>query len=105
MEPHRNHLGQPIGVPLPGWTPRSPPPPRTPMIGRFCRVEPLDAERHAAQLFAADSEDADGRGWTYLPRGPYPAFAPYRDWVETAARSEDPLYHAIVDDSGAAVGA
>ena len=99
-----NALGQPIGFALPDWSPR-PLPPRTAMAGRFCRVEPLDPERHAADLFAADSEDRDGRGWTYLPRGPYASFAPYRAWAEAARRSEDPLCHAIIDaESGRAVG-
>ncbi len=76
-EQHYNELGQPIGAPLPGWSPR-PLPPRTPIEGRFCRVEPLDPDRHAADLFAANSEDAEGRNWTYLPHGPYPAFDLYR---------------------------
>jgi len=104
MAAHHNHLGQPIGAPLPGWTPR-PLPPRTPMTGRFCRVEPLDAARHAAELFAANAEDRDGRIWTYLPRGPYVDFVPYREWAEMAERADDPLTHAIVDlGTGRAVG-
>jgi len=104
METHRNQFGQPIGTPLPGWSPR-PLPPRTPMIGRFCRVEPLVAERHAVDLFDAYGEDAEGRNWTYLPRGPYPSFDLYRDWAEAAARGDDPLFHTILDgDSGRSVG-
>ena len=73
MTGHRNHLGQPIGFPVEGWTARQMPP-RTAMTGRFCRVEPLDAGRHAAELYAANSEDRDGRMWTYLPWGPYGGF-------------------------------
>ena len=65
-----NHLGQPIGFPLPHWNPR-PRPPRAAMEGRFSRIEMLDAERHAAQLHAANSLDREGRIWTYLPYGPY----------------------------------
>jgi hypothetical protein len=56
MSQRYNELGQPIGAPLPDWSPR-PFPPRTPIEGRFCRVEPLDAERHAAELFKANSDD------------------------------------------------
>ena len=60
-----NPLGQPLGLPVPDWTP--PPLPSTqPMEGRFCRLEKLDAERHAASLHAANLLDADGRMWTYL---------------------------------------
>jgi len=70
MSPHTNELGQPIGFPLPDW--RVPErPPRTTMVGRYCRVEPLDPARHAEELFAANARDTDGRGWTYLPYGPF----------------------------------
>lgn len=75
------------------------------MEGRFCRVEPLDPQRHAADLFAANSADKDGRNWTYLPYGPFATIADYRRWVEQASRGDDPLFHAILDlPSGRAVG-
>jgi RimJ/RimL family protein N-acetyltransferase len=96
MAPAHNHLGQPIGPPVPGWTPPAPPP-RTPMEGRFCRVEPLDPERHAADLFAAYTRDTDGRNWTYLPYGPFESPAAYRAWMDETCRGDDPLFHAIVD--------
>ena len=99
-----NHLGQPVGFPVPGWSPRDRPP-RTAMAGRFCTVAPLDPERHAAQLFAAYAEDVEGRLWTYLPRGPYASSDEYRRWAETACRGDDPLVHTIIDNtSGDAVG-
>ena len=105
MEPHFNALGQPVGFPVDDWTPR-PLPPRTPMIGRLCTVEPLDPDRHAAQLFAAYAEDTEGRMWTYLPWGPFRTLDDYRDWAEGACRIADPFFHAIIDNaSGQAVGA
>ena len=92
-----NPLGQPIGPPLPpGWQPPEHPP-REPMIGRFCRVEPLDAARHAADLYAANRDDTEGRMWTYLAYGPFNSLDEYRAWMETACRSADPLFHAVVD--------
>lgn len=103
-EQHRNQLGQPIGAPLPGWSPR-PRPSRSPIEGRFCRVELLDPDRHAADLFAANSEDSEGRNWTYLPYGPFASFEVFRGWVAAACRGDDPLRHAIIDTgSGRAVG-
>jgi RimJ/RimL family protein N-acetyltransferase len=103
-EPHYNEFGQPIGAPLPGWTPR-PLPPRTPINGRYCRVEPLDPDRHAAELFDANSDDAEGRNWTYLPYGPFPSFDLYREYLAAAVRRDDPLVHAIIDlANGRAVG-
>jgi RimJ/RimL family protein N-acetyltransferase len=101
---HRNPLGQEIGAPLPGWTPR-PRPPRAPIEGRFCRVEPLDPSRHAAELHAAYQADTEGRNWTYLAVGPFDGFEPLCAWVEESSRSEDPLFFAFVDKrTGTAVG-
>ena len=91
-----NALGQPIGPPVPDWSPR-PRPPRTPMVGRHCRVEPLDPARHAAALDQANRRDRDGVIWTYLPYGPFGSADDYEQWVATVARGDDPLFHAIVD--------
>jgi RimJ/RimL family protein N-acetyltransferase len=86
----------PIGDPLPGWTAR-PDPPAIPMTGRFCRVEPLDPRRHAADLFRAFAADPDGRMWRYMAYGPFATEGAYRDWLESSAGGRDPLFHAIVD--------
>jgi len=99
-----NHLGQPIGDPVPAWTP-PPRPARDAMSGAYCRLEPLDAARHAADLFEANRRDADGRMWTYLAYGPFDALDVYRSWVERMAASDDPLFFAVVDTaSGRAAG-
>src|SRR5579863_1485330 len=104
MDQHVNDLGQPVGFPLPDWTPRALPS-RTALTGHLCTVAPLDPERHAAQLFAACADDRDGRMWTYLPRGPYATLAEYRDWAEGACSTLDPLTYAIIDHAtGDAVG-
>jgi RimJ/RimL family protein N-acetyltransferase len=91
-----NEFGQPIGFAVPDWRPAARPP-REPLIGRFCRVEPIDPHRHAADLFAANALDADGRGWTYLPYGPFATLAEYRAWIDAACLGDDPLFFAIVD--------
>jgi RimJ/RimL family protein N-acetyltransferase len=105
MSEYTNHLGQPVGAPVEGWTPR-PFPAREPMTGRFCRVEPLDVAKHAADLWAAQALDAEGRNWTYLPYGPFASEAEHRRWVEGNSRSDDPLWFAFVDlATGRAVGA
>jgi len=99
-----NHLGQPIGFELPRWTPR-PVPPRTATEGRFCRVEPLDPDLHAAELYAANSADREGRMWTYLPHGPYDNFADYLVAARNAAISDERLIYAIIAaETGKAVG-
>lgn len=105
MNTAHNELGQPVGQPLPNWTP-PPHPPREPMTGRFCRVEPLDPARHAADLYAANSADADGRMWTYMAYGPFATLDAYRAWMERTCSGADPLFHAIVDlGTGRAAGA
>jgi RimJ/RimL family protein N-acetyltransferase len=91
-----NELGQPVGHPVPGWTPR---PPATAAVlkGRYCRLERLDPHRHAEELFTADQLDARGESWTYLPYGPFDTLADYRHWVEQVCGGDDPLFYAIVD--------
>jgi RimJ/RimL family protein N-acetyltransferase len=99
-----NELGQPVGFPLPGWTPRARPP-REPMTGRYCRVEPLDPRRHAADLYEANSRDPSGRAWTYLFAGPFDSFDVYVNWMTSSCLGDDPLFHAILDAiTGKAVG-
>ncbi len=95
----RNEWGQPVGEPVPGWTPPSPPS-RDAMQGRWCRVEPLDAARHADGLFAAYAAAPDARGWTYLPRGPFADRGDCHDWARACAAGDDPLFHAVLDPGG-----
>ena len=91
-----NEHGQPIGPPVAGWTTR-PRPPGTPITGRFCRVEPIDPDRHAADLHAANTDPAS---WTYLVYGPFDELETYRRWLVEKAASPDPLFYAIVDNTG-----
>ena len=91
-----NALGQPVGLTVAGWRP-PPRPARAVLAGRYCRLEPADADRHAADLHAANAEDRDGRMWTYMAYGPFAGEADYRRWLETASRGDDPLFLAIVD--------
>jgi RimJ/RimL family protein N-acetyltransferase len=92
----RNELGQPIGVPVPNWTARSRPP-RTLREGRHAAIEPIDPERHAAELHEANAADREGRMWTYMGYGPFASLADYRRWMEGACLGDDPLFHAIRD--------
>ena len=99
-----NEPGQPIGFPVADWTP-PPHPPRTPMIGHFCRVEPLEIDRHAADLFAANSEDTDHHLWTYLSYGPFDSLDSYIAWMRRVCFTNNPLFYAIVDNgTGTAAG-
>lgn len=94
----------PLGAALPDWQPAARPV-RAVLEGRFCRLEPVHPERHAEALWSANALDVAGRNWAYLPYGPFADAAAYHAWLEQAARTDDPLFYAIVDRSiDAAVG-
>lgn len=102
--PAHNELGQPIGAPLPGWTPRAFPA-REAIQGRTCRLEPLDVARHGDDLIAAFALDAEGRTWTYLPYGPFESPEVHRTWLQAVSSPADPQFYAILDEeTGKAVG-
>jgi len=104
MSQRLNGYGQPIGPALEGWSAR-PLPPDIPRTGRYCRIEKLDAERHAEDLFAAHTCTSDGRDWIYLPVGPFETLAEFRIHLGQIARTRDPLHYAIVDlETGKPVG-
>jgi len=92
----KNDLGQPIGFPLPNWKPCAPPP-TTPMVGTHCRLERLNIDAHAQDLFDANMTDTEGRIWTYMGYGPFDDVALYKEWVTSQALGDDPLFHAIID--------
>ncbi len=97
-----NELGQPIGVALPGW--KAPPfPPHATLTGRYCRLEPLQASRHARDLWEAQADDPTGSRWTYSYSGPFASFEAFEKWMTGVQDSRDPQFHAIVVD-GRAVG-
>ncbi|MGA8403123.1 MAG: GNAT family protein [Stellaceae bacterium] len=104
LRPRRNEFGQWIGWQIvPGWKPALRPP-LTPMEGRFAIVEPLDAARHAADLFAANAE-GDGSNFTYYAYGPFATVAEQRAWIDSQSADPSRLFHAIIDKAaGQAVG-
>ncbi|MBR9843947.1 MAG: GNAT family N-acetyltransferase [Rhodobacteraceae bacterium] len=90
---------RPIGAPVTGWTP--PPAPTGEILeGHYARLEPLQAETHAALLFRAyEGRDAV---WDYLPYGPFHSAAAYHRWVKGITGGADPFFYAIYDkDRGA----
>ena len=80
-------------------------PPHSPMVGRWCRVEPVDVARHAAELHEANMDDPTGRNWTYLSSEPPRDAEAYAAWLAKMSAGDDPMFHAIIDArSGKAVG-
>lgn len=84
----------------------SPARPLEPVVleGRTVRLEPLDAERHAAALFeAAQGEGADPLLWRYMWDGPFADAEAYAAWARTAAAKTDPQFYALVTDAPSGV--
>ena len=100
-----NAFGQPVGADLPGWAP-PPAPERQPIAGgRLVTLVPMRPDLHAEDLWSSNATAADERSWTYLPAGPFTTFEAHRDWIVSAAQSDDPLHYAVVETaSGRAVG-
>jgi RimJ/RimL family protein N-acetyltransferase len=91
-----NELGQPIGFALPDWKPAEPPP-RQPLEGRYCWLEPLDPADHGTALHEAYSADMEGRLWTYMGYGPFGSEAAFVEWLKGNCLGEDPLFYAVIE--------
>jgi RimJ/RimL family protein N-acetyltransferase len=85
----RNEFGQPVGEPVPEWTPRQPTRPVT-LAGRTVRLEPLTMD-HADDLHRALVEDSGPQLWTYLFSGPF-----------ERRQDFDAYLQAVVDNAGMA---
>jgi RimJ/RimL family protein N-acetyltransferase len=83
---------RPVGPRVDNWT--APPAPSGAVLsGRYTRLEPLDAETHAALLFRAYlGHDAV---WDYMPYGPFHSAAQYHRWVRDTVADPKHLYYAI----------
>ncbi len=88
--------GLPVGPPVPGWT-AALQPRREALEGRFCRLEPVDVERHGPALWKAHSIAPDGRHWAYLFRDRPPCEAAFLELLFRMEQSVDPLHWSVVD--------
>lgn len=99
-----NDFLQPIGAPLADWQ-GARHPTGEPLLGRYCRLERLDVERHAAELYEAYEDAPDARDWTYLFAGPFQTLASYQTYLTGIASRQDPMHYAVIDlANGKAVG-
>lgn len=99
-----SHDSHPLGPLLPDWH-SPPPPPYTLLQGHGCRLEPVDAARHAQPLFDAFAEDTAHALWTYLPYGPFTDAKALAAWLDSKRGLGDQQLYTIIDAaSGAALG-
>lgn len=76
-----NQFHQPVGQSLSDWK-GAPFPLVQQMAGRYCKLERINAERHAKDLYEAYGEASDNRDWTYLPVGPFETFDVFLVYVK-----------------------
>lgn len=69
---------------------------RTPLNGRFCRLEPLDAARHAADLFAV-YQQGDESDWTWLASTRPESLADTVSWVAGKVEDAALVPFAVID--------
>ena len=67
------------------------------MVGRRCRIEPVDPARDAAGLFEAYAEAPDDRDWTYIATERPATLEACRAHLERLAETGDPFHHTITD--------
>ena len=81
-----------VGRKLVGWV--APPLPGPQVIeGRSVRLERMDADTHAAGLYAAYSGYDDL--WDYMPAGPFSSASAYHSWVKESAMGADPMFYVM----------
>lgn len=69
-------------------------PARAPIEGAGIRLEPLDPERHGADLWRAMADDRPER-WHWLPYGPFDTREGMAAHLAACAATEDPLFFAL----------
>jgi RimJ/RimL family protein N-acetyltransferase len=74
-------------------------PERVTLKGRFVTLAPLDAGKHAEQLYAASHGPERESVWLYLFNGPFANLADFVADVEAKAKAADPHYFAILDNA------
>ena len=94
--PEINVWGQTVNDPLPDWQ-GARKLPRASLMGRVCRLETLDASRHAADLYEAYAlgDDSD---WTWMksnvPESPEDTF----NWLNDKIMDDSIVPFAVVDN-------
>jgi RimJ/RimL family protein N-acetyltransferase len=74
-------------------------PQRIVLDGRVVSVVPLDAAAHAETLYEGSRGEENEGLWRYLFEGPFASRAAFDAHLRERARSEDPLFFAILDKS------
>lgn len=86
------NLTSPLGIVVESWT--TPPHPNWDVLtGKYCQLERLNAEKHAALLFRVF--EGHDQVWNYLPYGPFSSSSQYHRWVRKAEAMTDTVFYVI----------
>ena len=81
-----------VGLVVENWS-VPPYPNQDVLMGNYCQLERLDAEKHAALLFRVF--EGHDQVWDYLPYGPFSSSSQYHRWVREVAGLTDTVFYAI----------
>ncbi|MBA7975855.1 GNAT family N-acetyltransferase [Citrobacter freundii] len=102
--PEINLYGQTVGDVVPDWN-GADVLPRETLIGQYCRLVPLDAGSHAADLFDAYAQAPDDRDWTWLASSRPTSVEAAVCWVQGKVTDASLVPYAVIEQrSGRAVG-
>ncbi|MBL4661017.1 MAG: GNAT family N-acetyltransferase [Alcanivoracaceae bacterium] len=73
------------------------------MLGRYCRLSPLNIDKHAESLYQAYAHDSYDQNWTYLSYGPFSDLVCFRDWLQDCCTGQDPFFYVIIDNNNDSV--
>lgn len=93
--PEINEFGQTVNDVVPGWN-GARVLPRSLLPGRFCRLEPLDAARHAVDLFEAFAL-GDGSDWTWMASNLPENLEVTRHWLLGKVMDDALVPYAVID--------
>ena len=83
-----------LGAEVRDWAP-PPRPGQEALEGRAVRLEPLNADLHAADLHRAFSGHESL--WDYMPYGPFTSASAYHRWAKEREAAEDPRFFVLRD--------
>ena len=102
--PEINLYGQTVGDVVPDWNGAAVLPRET-LIGQYCRLVPLDADSHAADLFDSYAQAPDDRDWTWLASSRPTSVEAAACWVQGKVTDASLVPYAVIEQrSGRAVG-
>lgn len=96
MSSNFNEFQQPVGAGLPDWQGAQFPAAQH-ITGRYCKLERINAERHAKDLYEAYRDAPDSCHWTYLAAGPFTTFDSIFVYLTKIETLSDPMHYAVID--------